>query len=90
MQVSQQMLEAVLDAALTTARGYRGRNEELYALGQLEATANLIYVTICCEKPGGMGQLEVRCQAYAQEAIERMEMLKSAVVQTHRYAKRAS
>ena len=76
MQVSRQMLETVLDAALSTARSYRGREGELYALGQLEATANLIYVTICCESASGMGQLEVRCQSCAQEAIDRMENLK--------------
>ena len=49
MEVNREMLETVLDAALSTARSFRGRPGELYALGQLEATANLIYVMICCQ-----------------------------------------
>lgn len=82
MQVNREMLESMLDAVLSTARNHRGRQGELYALGQLEATANLIYVMTCCEAQQGLGQLEVRCQACALEAIERMERLcDSAVAQ---------
>ena len=77
MEVNREMLETVLDAALSTARSYRGRPGELYALGQLEATANLIYVMICCQDSGALGQLEVRCQTCASEAVERMEYLNS-------------
>ena len=75
MEVNREMLETVLDAALSTARSFRGRPGELYALGQLEATANLIYVMICCQDSGTLGQLEVRCQTCAGEAVERMEFL---------------
>lgn len=75
MQVNREMLETMLDAALSTARSYRGRKGELYALGQLEATANMIYVMICCQQYEGMGQLEVRCQSCALEAIERMDRI---------------
>lgn len=85
MQVNRDMLETVLDAALSTARSYRGKEGELYALGQLEATSNLVYIMICCEDPTGMGQLEVRCQAGALEAVERMERLKGASANLTQY-----
>jgi len=75
MIVNKEMLNAVLDAALTTARSYRGKSNELYALGQLEATANLIYITICCQDKRDFGHLEIRCQASAQEAVDRMERI---------------
>lgn len=76
MQVNQEMLETMLDAALSTARRYRGRNGEMYALGQLESTANLIYVMICCQdRDTGFAQLEVRCHSCALEAVERMSRL---------------
>ena len=75
MQVNREMLENMLDAALSTARTHRGRQEELYALGQLEATANMVYVMICCQTSEELSRLEVRCQACALEAIERMEKI---------------
>lgn len=75
MEVNREMLESMLDAALTTARSHRGRPGELYALGQLEATANMIYVMICSQTSGQFGQLEVLCQACASEAVDRLENL---------------
>ena len=85
MQVNREMLETMLDAALTTARSYRGRKGELYALGQLESIANVIYVMICCENADRMGQLEVRCQACALEAVERMERLMGSSASLMKY-----
>jgi len=75
MQVNREMLEAILDASISTARSFRGRAGELYALGQLEATANMVYVMICAQNSTEYGQLEVRCQSAALEALERMGRL---------------
>lgn len=75
MQVDRELLETVLDAALSTARTYRNKPGELYAIGQLEATANLIYVMICVHSEPALDKLEVRCQASALEAIERLQRL---------------
>lgn len=73
--VAMDMLETILAASLQTARGYYGRPEEMYALGQLEATANMTYVMLCSQVAGEYSQVETLCQEYANIAVERMEEL---------------
>jgi|GEM_PF-4530270 len=74
MEVSYDMLESVLTASLQTARTYYACPEELYSLGQLEATANLVYVMLCGKgRKFSNTKLELLCQEYASIAIERME-----------------
>ncbi|PIE40617.1 MAG: hypothetical protein CSA49_07615 [Gammaproteobacteria bacterium] len=75
INVDIEMLKELLDAAATTALSHRGDQQELYVLGQLEATANMAYII-------GVGHVgydfEAYCQKLAGEAIERMEALLSA------------
>lgn len=69
-----ELLRALLDAARRTAFSYRGKQRELYVLGQLEATANLAYILTT----GNVNHdFEAYCQQMAAEAIERMETIRS-------------
>lgn len=70
----KQLLRSVLDAARRTALNYRNTSYELYALGQLEATANLAYV-LTMDQPDA--QFESYCQEMAAEAVRRMAKLTS-------------
>lgn len=73
LEVDVELLRALLDAALQTARSHRGKPRELYVLGQLEATANMAYILAAAKVEY---EFEAYCQRLAAEAIERMEMLK--------------
>ena len=73
IEVDVELLRALLDAALQTARSHRGKPRELYVLGQLEATANVAYILTA----GSIDyEFEAFCQRMAAEAIERMEAIK--------------
>ena len=75
LSISVDMLETILAASLQTARSHYGRPEEMYALGQLESTANMMYVMLCSQVAGEYHHLETLCQEYANIAVERMEEL---------------
>lgn len=62
------MLE-LLNAATRTALAHRNDTNEMYVLGQLEATANVIYVLAVSQ---GYEGLETMCQRMAQDALGRM------------------
>ena len=76
VHVRPEMLETILTASLQTARRYYGCAEEMYSLGQLEATANLVYVILCSRNTlGKFPSIEILCQEYSTIAVERMEEL---------------
>lgn len=62
------MLE-LLNAATRTALAHRNDAHEMYVLGQLEATANVIYVLAVSQ---GYEGLETVCQRMAQDALSRL------------------
>ncbi len=62
------MLE-LLNAATRTALAHRNDANEMYVLGQLEATANVIYVLAVSQ---GYDGLETICQRMAQDALARL------------------
>lgn len=62
------MLE-LLNAATRTAMAHRNDANEMYVLGQLEATANVIYVLAVSQ---GYDGLETMCQRMAQDALARL------------------
>lgn len=62
------MLE-LLNAATRTALAHRNDTNEMYVLGQMEATANVIYVLAVSQ---GYEGLETMCQRMAQDALARM------------------
>jgi len=64
-----------LDAALRTAQQNWGKPQEEYALGALEATANVVYVLVI---GSNMQTLEAKCQQLASYSIERHQTLKDA------------
>lgn len=70
IEIYEEQLQALLDAAVRTALTHRGKPYEEYVLGQLEATANFVYVL--CVGQANSGSLEQACQRHAQEAIERL------------------
>ena len=70
--VEKELLGALLGAAYTTYLGHRGKADELYALGALEATANVIYIMTCnSDDP----ELEKMSQQFAADALRRVEEL---------------
>lgn len=72
VEVDVELLRALLDAAVRTARSHRGKPRELYVLGQLEATANMAYILAAGKVEY---EFEAYCQSLAAEAIERMEAI---------------
>lgn len=62
------MLE-LLNAAARTAMTHRNHPNEMFVLGQLEATANAIYVMAVAQ---GFEELESTCQRLAFEALNRL------------------
>ena len=70
IEIHEEQLQALLDAAVRTALTHRGKYHEEYVLGQLEATANFVYI-ICVGRENS-ADLEVACQRHAQAAIERL------------------
>jgi len=72
--VIPELLKELLDAATGTALAHRDTPAELYALGQLEATANMAYIMAAGQ---GFNDLELHCQRVAIEAISRLATLKA-------------
>ena len=72
LDVSTNLLRELLSAAAGTALTHRGSEFETYVLGQLEATANLVYV-LCSNS--GDEELEILCQQMALDALDRLSEL---------------
>jgi len=81
IDVYEEQLQALLDAAVRTALTHRGKQHEEYVLGQLEATANFIYVL--CVGQNNSETLEVECQRHAQAALERLAEIQPPNSQYH-------
>lgn len=69
INVNRKLLRALLDATVSTALAHRNTPNELYALGQMEAAANLTYLLAC--RDDCPDDLEEYCQQVAEEAIKR-------------------
>lgn len=77
ISVSIELATSLLDAALRTALSHRGKKREEYALGQLEAISNVIY--ILCINQGGMENLELACMQQATMAVRRLDELENGL-----------
>ncbi len=66
--VNTEMLRELLNAASRTALTHRGSEHECYVLGQLEATANFVYILVA---GSGNEDLELLCQQMALDALNR-------------------
>ena len=66
--VNTEMLRELLNAAARTALTHRGSEHECYVLGQLEATANFVYILVA---GSGNEELELLCQQLALDALNR-------------------
>jgi hypothetical protein len=85
--VIPELLKQLLDAATGTALAHRDTPSELYALGQLEATANMAFIMAAGQ---GFHELEVHCQQVAVEAISRLATLKKREQESDAWHKRVS
>jgi hypothetical protein len=85
--VIPELLKELLDAATGTALAHRDTPAELYALGQLEATANMAYIMAAGQ---GFNELELHCQRVAVEAISRLATLKAREQESEAWQKRVS
>ena len=70
--VDMEFAQAILGASYSTSVNHRGESDEMYALGGLEATANLIYIMAV---NAGNTELEVMCHKFAADALNRYEEL---------------
>lgn len=67
--VDPDLMMELLNAAKRTALSHRNQPNEQFVLGQMEATANAIYVMIVSQ---GFDQLEEACERLAHEALNRL------------------
>ena len=72
LNINMNLLKELLNAAAGTALTHRGSEVEAYVLGQLEATANMVYV-LCSNS--GDDELEILCQQLAFDALDRLSEL---------------
>ncbi|MBL4866211.1 MAG: hypothetical protein JKY67_07540 [Pseudomonadales bacterium] len=70
--VDMEFARAILGASYTTAKNHLGKNDEMYALGGLEATANLFYIMAVNSKNT---ELQEMCHRYAEDSLNRYEEL---------------
>lgn len=68
VSVDPALLIELLNAATRTAMAHRNDPNELYVLGQMESTANVIYVLAVSQ---GYEGLESTCQRMALDALAR-------------------
>ena len=68
LTVDPDLLKSLLGASYSTYMAHRGDDNELYALGALEATSNLIYVLTC---DGANEELATMAQMFAGVALDR-------------------
>ncbi|MBV1880058.1 MAG: hypothetical protein KUG82_00395 [Pseudomonadales bacterium] len=66
--VDIEFARAILGAGASTALNHRGEKDEMYALGALEATANLLNVMAV---DSGNVALEALCHKLAGDAVDR-------------------
>ena len=76
LEVDKLLLRSLLDAANSTAISHRDAPREAYALGQLEATANMAYIISSSAEEDY--ELENYCQSLAAYAIERLDIIAPA------------
>lgn len=76
LEVDVKLLHELVSASSRTALTHRGDQHEEYVLGQLEATANIVYVL---SVETGNTELESLCQKHATEAIQRLEEINPAL-----------
>lgn len=75
LEVDPELLEAILGASYSTYMAHRDCDKELYALGCLEATANLVYILTSGTENE---ELATTAQLFAGVAIDRsLELLPS-------------
>lgn len=72
--ISVDFVKTLVEATNSTAMKHRGKQSELYALGQLESIANLLYISVV---GAGDYDLENYCQKVATDALDRMASLLS-------------
>ena len=72
LQVNKELLETILDASMKTAFNYRGKSNEMYSLGCLESTANLIYILLI-QINDDECELARKSQHFAKISIDRMK-----------------
>lgn len=72
INVDTELLRELLNAAARTAMTHRGSDHEAYVLGQLEATANMVYVQVAGSHNE---ELELLCQQLAIDALNRYSEL---------------
>lgn len=70
LPVDTDLLRELINASARTALSHRGDQHEQYVLGQLEATANLVYI-LCAGR--GHTDLETLCQTFAFDALHRLD-----------------
>jgi len=70
--VDLEFAESILGASYSTAMSHRAKKDEMYALGALEATANLIYIMAV---NSDIPELETLCQKFAGDALSRFSDL---------------
>lgn len=83
--VVPELMAQLLDAAMATAFAHRDAPGEIYALGQMEATANMVYVMVVGQ---GFNELENQCQRVATDAITRLQTLRDRDQQSEVWRKR--
>lgn len=70
--VDMEFAKAILGASYSTSMSHRGEMDEMYALGGLEATANILYIMAV---NAGNTELEVMCHKFAADALNRYDEL---------------
>ena len=78
--VDPELMMELLNAAKRTALTHRNQPNEQFVLGQMEATANAIYVMIVSQ---GFEALEEACERLAHEALNRLAEINFKVPQSN-------
>ena len=76
VQVDVDLLRELVNASARTALSHRNDVHEQYVLGQLEATANLVYII---SAGSGNDELESMCQKFAYDALQRLEEINPSI-----------
>lgn len=71
--VDSEFVKSILGAVYSTALAHRNQPDEMYALGALEATANLFYIMAI---NADNNELELLCHKFASDALDRYEEIR--------------
>lgn len=77
--VDPDLMMELLNAAKRTALAHRNQPNERFVLGQMEATANAVYIMVVSQ---GLDELEETCERLAHEALKRLAELDFKVSQS--------